>query len=157
MQILQNITFIDGLLIFIIINLILLYIYQTLDQECHNTSNSKVCKFFGMNKPNSSNNSFSNSNNTTNNINTNNLEGKNNKLRLLMNDKGPEVGFHQNFKPHMPELGWRDFYLRLNGGISGVNELNPQMNGKDGVNGVITRNYLKQLECTDNVYSHVDY
>ena len=76
-----------------------------------------------------------------------------------MNDKGPEIGFHQHFKAHMPELGWRDFYLRLNGGIGGVGELNPK-NGKSGsttFNNIITRKYLDQLESTDNVYSKVDY
>jgi hypothetical protein len=165
---LERISFIDALLIFIILNLIVVYIYQVLDDECGNGSNSGICKLLGMDNNKSNSINIANSNNKFNNVsgisgnslnNENNLIGKNNKLRLLMNDKGPEVGFHQHFKPHMPELGWRDFYLRLNGGISGVGELNP-INGKSGstsFNNIITRKYLDQLEATDNVYSKVDY
>ena len=156
---LEKISFIDGLLIFIIINFIVVYIYQVLDDECADGSsgNSGICKLFGMKDSNNNNskNSFNGEGKST----TSDLVGKNNKLRLLMNDKGPEIGFHQHFKAHMPELGWRDFYLRLNGGISGVGELNPK-NGKSGstnFNNIITRKYLDQLESTDNVYSKVDY
>jgi hypothetical protein len=158
---LEKLTFVDGLLIIIILNLIVVYIYQTLDTECGDvgSENSGICKLFGMDKKNNIGNNKFNSV-IENKVNDkNDLVGKNNKLRLLMNDKGPEIGFHQHFKAHMPELGWRDFYLRLNGGIGGVNELNPK-NGKSGsttFNNIITRKYLDQLESTDNVYSKVDY
>jgi hypothetical protein len=158
---LEKLTFIDGLLIFIILNLIVVYIYQTLDTECGDggSGNSGICKLFGMDKNNSGNNIGNNKFNSVMENKESELVGKNNKLRLLMNDKGPEIGFHQHFKAHMPELGWRDFYLRLNGGIGGVGELNPK-NGKSGsttFNNIITRKYLDQLESTDNVYSKVDY
>lgn len=159
---LEKLTFVDGLLIIIILNLIVVYIYQVLDDECNNTGsgNSGICKLFGMNgKPSNNNNNSKNSFYSNGENKKNDLVGKNNKLRLLMNYKGPEIGFHQHFKAHMPELGWRDFYLRLNGGIGGVGELNPK-NGKSGsttFNNIITRKYLDQLESTDNVYSKVDY
>ena len=158
---LEKLTFIDGLLIFIILNLIVVYIYQTLDTECGDggSGNSGICNLFGMDKNNSGNNIGNNKFNSVMENKESELVGKNNKLRLLMNDKGPEIGFHQHFKAHMPELGWRDFYLRLNGGIGGVGELNPK-NGKSGsttFNNIITRKYLDQLESTDNVYSKVDY
>lgn len=170
----MKITFINGLLIFVIVNLVLLYIYQTLEESCENDNNG-ICKYFPnkdddneSSEDNNLQNNFNNFKNNENNINygTNGLYQKNNKLRLLTNDKGPKVGFHQTFKPHLPELGWRDFYLRLNGGISGVKPLNPPttIDGRTidkesniAFNNIITKNYLSQLESTDNIYSIVDY
>lgn len=169
----MQITFINGLLIFIIVNLILLYTYQILNGKCENNNNG-ICKYFSnktINNTKQHNNLHTISKNNDNKTliidsSNNSLYHKNNKLRLLTNDKGPKVGFHQTFKQHLPELGWRDFYLRLNGGISNVKPLNP-LTTIDGetiasetnipFNNIITKNYLSQLESTDNIYSHVDY
>lgn len=153
MDIFKNITFVDGLLIFIIINLIILYIYQTFDYQCSINNNSNICKFFNYNTQNNNTNRINNYSYNNTNINFNN----NNKYRLLMNNKGPKIGFHQYFKSFIPELGWRDFYLRLNSGISNVDILNPNKKDNNGINGVITKNYINQLECTNNVYSQVNY
>lgn len=176
----MKITFLDGLLIFIIINLVLIYIYQLLEERCENIKDG-ICKYF-PNKDNNTTNTSSNKNNAfSSNLNNNNnnemnslpneMHHKNNKLRILANDKGPVVGFHQGFKKHVPELGWRDFYLRLNSGINSVRPLNPPTNN-DGrtlsnttsdanvdlpFTNIITKNYLDQLESTDNIYSMVDY
>lgn len=166
----MKLTFINGLLLFIIVNLILVYVYQTLEDNCENNNNG-ICKYLPrIPKHNNtsdtiSKNNFNTVNNNTN-PNSNTLQFKNNKLRLLTNDKGPKIGFHQTFKPHLPELGWRDFYLRLNSGINNVELLNPQTmdDGKTLTNdtslpfsNIITNNYLSQLESTDNIYKHVDY
>ena len=166
----MKLTFINGLLLFIIVNLILVYVYQTLEDNCEN-NNSSICKYLPRipkrhnNSDTTSKNNFNTVNNKIN-TNSNTLQFKNNKLRLLTNDKGPKVGFHQTFKPHLPELGWRDFYLRLNSGITDVELLNPQTtdDGKTLTNdtslpfrNIITHNYLSQLESTDNIYKHVNY
>jgi hypothetical protein len=166
LEIIKKITFLDGLLIFIFLNLIIIFVYQSLYEKCLTNPHTNVCKTLGLSQNlnitnNLNKNAFNsfNSLSVKNNKKKENLIGKNNKLRLLMNDKGPEIGFHQYFKPHLPELGWKDFYLRLNGGISQVEQLNPR-NGKSGstiFNNIVTRNYLDQLESTDNVYASVNY
>jgi hypothetical protein len=82
---------------------------------------------------------------------TNDIEfpQQHNKTRLLTNQRGVNIGFHEEFKKWLPELGWRSFYLR---NFNGLNELEKDNKGKTVVN-----NYLSCLTNTDNVYKYVDY
>ena len=82
-----------------------------------------------------------------------------NKQRLLEGKQGPVVGFHQSFKPFIPELGWRDFYLRVNArSHHNVMSGNNMDNVKDnGLSNVITMNYLNKMPSVNNVYKYTDY
>jgi hypothetical protein len=61
---------------------------------------------------------------------------------------GPVVNFHQMFKPNLPELGWRNYYL------SKYNDYNVPMD--KNFDGTIIRNYLDNLENVDNLYRKCD-
>ena len=142
----QN-TVIDTILIISIIAIIGLWMYQ---------NNSII-------KTNSKNlfNTVDNSNNSNNNSNSNSAKlpgvivndvefpSEHNKARLLANQRGVAVGFHEQFKRLLPELGWRSFYLR---NFNGLNALEQENKPKS-----IADNYLSCLSNTDNVYKYVNY
>jgi hypothetical protein len=74
-----------------------------------------------------------------------------NKTRLLTNQRGVNVGFHEQFKKWLPELGWRSFYLR---NFNGLNDLEDGGANKEKT---AVNNYLSCLTNTDNVYKYVNY
>ena len=153
----QNI-FLNYLLLFILINLVVLYLYQNLDYYCQYFDiSSGLCKDKNNNVGNSNQSGNLEKFNLDNQTDTNNvlLPINNNKQRILSNKMGVKQSFHNHFKPHMPELGWREFYLKLNGGVDQVCEL--QEDCKTNFRNVITRNFLNNLENTDNVYKNVNY
>lgn len=76
---------------------------------------------------------------------------------------GPIINFHQHFTKYtnnksyntvkgcgnptgIPELGWRNFY------INNINNNNKEVNYEDPFTGIITRNYLDNLDNVDNIY-----
>ena len=133
----QN-TVIDTILIISIIAIIGLWMYQ----------NNPTIKT-------NSKNSF----NTVDNNNSSKLPGvivndiefpsEHNKARLLANQRGVAVGFHEQFKRLLPELGWRSFYLRNFNGLNNIEQENKPKS--------IADNYLSCLSNTDNVYKYVNY
>ena len=82
-----------------------------------------------------------------------------NQCRLAGN-MGPKVGFHQAFKPHVPEMGWRNFFLRFYGTIDKVDQLKAdklQTAAGNGFNNTVIRNFLNNMPSTDNIYRYTDY
>ena len=79
------------------------------------------------------------------------LPHNNNKIRLLTNQRGIKIGFHEQFKKVLPELGWRSFYLN---NFSGLNNI---LNADKMTNNMLGANYLSCLDNTNNVYKYVDY
>jgi competence protein ComGC len=159
------ITFLDGLLIVIIINLLLLLTYQNLEEKCK-YNNDNICKSFNElidRKVNTSNNNLFQDNQQilyNESPIDGNIDYMHNKYRLQENKKGPIIHFHQVFKKYMPELGWRNFYLKLNGGIDGIKTLNPKTETEYNdlpFNNIITKKYLDNLESNKNIYSNVNY
>lgn len=91
---------------------------------------------------------------TANGLIVNNIElpPENNKTRLLNNQRGINIGFHQAFKKSIPnELGWRSFYMRNFSGLENINQNAYNNTNREG------SNYLECLGNTDNVYKYVDY
>ena len=72
-----------------------------------------------------------------------------NKTRLLTNQRGVAIGFHEQFKKILPELGWRSFYLR---NFNGLNSMIPERKNK-----TVADNYISCLSNTDNIYKYVNY
>lgn len=79
------------------------------------------------------------------------LPHNNNKIRLLTNQRGIKIGFHEQFRKVLPELGWRSFYLN---NFSGLNNI---VKGDKMTNNMLGTNYLSCLDNTNNVYKYVDY
>ena len=84
--------------------------------------------------------------------------------RLPIHRVGPVINFHQHFTKYtnnksyntvkgcgnptgIPELGWRNFYIN---NINNTN--NKEVNYEDPFSGIITRNYLDNLDNVDNIY-----
>jgi hypothetical protein len=162
--------FIEYLLLFILLNLAVLYFYQNIESIC---PNSELCKSIIAYKNNlgGSEQVAAGKVNSFNNL----SPGKTalvdpqtcsrisqpgvNQCRLAGN-MGPVQGFHQSFKQQLPELGWRNFYLRFFNGIGRVNQLqanNLRTVSGTGFNNIVTRNYLEKLPSTDNIYKYTDY
>ncbi len=141
----QN-TAIDTILIISIIAVIGLWMYQ----------NNPTIKTIAKNSFNTvdDNNNSNNSNNSSAKlpgviVNDVEFPAEHNKARLLANQRGVAVGFHEQFKRLLPELGWRSFYLR---NFNGLNSLESENKPKS-----IADNYLSCLSNTDNVYKYVNY
>jgi len=154
-----HITFIDWLLLFILINLGLLWWYQR---------NGCLAACFGG-KCTPSLNSNNKNHNVNHNVNPNiniykesfgdpgqvMIPDAQNQRRLLDNmDRGLKVGFHQHFRPYLPELGWRRLYERMNNTVGGVGNLQDPYRL---IKGVSTRNYLDVMNSLDNVYKYTNY
>jgi len=61
---------------------------------------------------------------------------------------GPVINFHQRFKPNLPELGWRKYYL---------NTYNDYQVPRDtSFDGYASMNFLNNLENVDNIYRKCD-
>lgn len=142
-------NFVDIFLVLALLGLFGLWFYQ---------NNNKYMSY------NMLKNTFSqqNNNNITDNINNNTLstnEGlitndiefpqEHNRTRLLTNQRGITVGFHERFKRWLPELGWRSFYLR---NFNGLNNLENDNKSRTSID-----NYLSCLTNIDNVYKYVNY
>lgn len=133
----QN-TAIDTILIVSIIAIISLWMYQ----------NNHTLKTIAKNSFNTVKN---NANPELPGVIVNDVEfpAEHNKARLLANQRGVAVGFHEQFKRMLPELGWRSFYLR---NFNGLNTLESDNKSK-----TVADNYMSCLSNTDNVYKYVDY
>ena len=78
----------------------------------------------------------------------------NNKCRLA-GLAGPATGFHQSFTPSVNrELGWRNYFIRKFGGLGTSQDYDRNY---DGLKGSLTQNYLDNLPSTDNIYRQTDY
>ncbi len=155
--------FIEYLLLFILLNLAVLYFYQNIETIC---PNSQLCKSIIAYK--SQTESPVQQKHSINSFNSQRVNPQTcsridqpgvNQCRLAGN-MGPVQGFHQSFKPKLPELGWRNFYLRFFNGIGRVNQLqadNLRTVSGTGFNNIVTRNYLEKLPSTDNIYKYTDY
>lgn len=132
----------DTVLVLAILSIIGLWIYQT------NTTNTLQTHL--KNAITNSFDSLSNSSNSPGVI-VNDIEfpHEHNKTRLLTNQRGVSVGFHEQFKRTLPELGWRSFYLR---NFNGLNNMEPDTKSK-----TVADNYLSCLSNTDNIYKYVNY
>ena len=161
-------TFLNYLLVLLLLNLVVLYVYQNLDYYCNYFDiKGGICKnknnFHNLNNNLNFNENKLNSNNGENNLNNNldnNLIKKNtvkteNKDRLKNNNIGAKGPFHEKFKKKIPELGWRKFYLKNYGGIDNVCELDKDCS--KNFKGVITKNFLNNMKNVDNIYKNVDY
>lgn len=147
MKTLSEVTFLEWLLVFLLLNLAILYWYQ---------SNGCLAACFGGKCPTVLLPSSSNSNNMMEGFGDPNqimISEMQNKHRLLDNmDRGLKVGFHQHFRPYFPELGWRRLYERMNNSVSAVGNLHDPL-----IKGVNTRNYLDVMSGVDNVYKYTNY
>ena len=153
MKTLSQVTFLEWLLLFLLLNLALLYWYQRngclaacfggICQSSPNTSTLVMDMDMDMDMDKEG---FGDPNQIM-------IPEMQNKHRLVDNmDRGVKVGFHQHFRPYLPELGWRRLYERMNNSISAVGNLHDPL-----IKGVSTRNYLDVMAGVDNVYKYTNY
>lgn len=137
MKTLSQLTFLEWLLIFLLINLVILFWYQR---------NGCLASCFGGNCDAPKKESFGDPGQVM-------IPEMQNKHRLLDNmDRGVKVGFHQHFRPYLPELGWRRLYEKMNNTVTHVGNLHDPL-----IKGVKTRNYLDVMSSLDNVYKYTNY
>lgn len=142
--------FIEYFLLFLAVSLATLYIYQ----HSYHTSETQLANSkTSENRVNRANNGFVSSSvgelamTSCDRVST----PVNNKCRLAGN-QGPALGFHQSFKTSLPELGWRNYYVRNYGGLGSSQTV------KDtGISGSLTENYLSGLKSVDNIYKYTNY
>jgi len=135
------------ILVLFILNLVVLYFYQsgwiTLPEKKNdNTTNALP------NKEGEKDEKFTVGNQTM-------MPSHQNEKRIKADARGLKKGFHQHFRPNMPELGWRDYYIKHNNTLDGVCQLNKDCN--PNFKNIITRSYLDKLENVNNVYQNVNY
>ena len=135
------------ILVLFILNLVVLYFYQsgwiTLPEKKNdNTSNAL------QNNEGEKDEKFTVGNQTM-------MPSHQNEKRIKADARGVKKGFHQHFRPNMPELGWRDYYIKHNNTLDGVCQLNKECN--PNFKNIITRSYLDKLENVNNVYQNVNY
>jgi len=135
------------ILVLFILNLVVLYFYQsgwiTLPEKKNdNTTNALP------NKEGEKDEKFTVGNQTM-------MPSHQNEKRIKADARGLKKGFHQHFRPNMPELGWRDYYIKHNNTLDGVCQLNKECN--PNFKNIITRSYLDKLENVNNVYQNVNY
>jgi len=81
----------------------------------------------------------------------------NNKCRLA-GLAGPATGFHQSFSPSVNrELGWRNYFIRKFGGLGTSQTAAANEHLDNGLSGSLTQNFLDNLPSTDNIYRQTDY
>lgn len=139
-----NNNVIDTILVLAIVGIIGLWIYQ-------NNNSIKSTLLRNQNEKNSFDSLSNTSEPNKPGVIVNDIEfpHEHNKTRLLTNQRGVAVGFHEQFKRLLPELGWRSFYLR---NFDGLNALEQDTKSK-----TVADNYLSCLSNTDNVYKYVNY
>lgn len=135
------------ILVLFILNLVVLYFYQsgwiTLPEKKNdNTTNALP------NKEGEKAEKFTVGNQTM-------MPSHQNEKRIKADARGLKKGFHQHFRPNMPELGWRDYYIKHNNTLDRVCQLNKECN--PNFKNIITRSYLDKLENVNNVYQNVNY
>lgn len=135
------------ILVLFILNLVVLYFYQsgwiTLPEKKNdNTTNALP------NKEGEKAEKFTVGNQTM-------MPSHQNEKRIKADARGLKKGFHQHFRPNMPELGWRDYYIKQNNTLDRVCQLNKECN--PNFKNIITRSYLDKLENVNNVYQNVNY
>jgi hypothetical protein len=85
---------------------------------------------------------------------------KQNELGMPIHRVGPVINFHQHFnkynpsiltqyghKTGIPEMGFRNLYLS--------NFSKNEVKEDDPFSGIMTRNYLDNMDSVDNIYRHV--
>ena len=135
------------ILVLFILNLVVLYFYQsgwiTLPEKKNNNTTNAL-----PNKEGEKDEKFTVGNQTM-------MPSHQNEKRIKADARGLKKGFHQHFRPNMPELGWRDYYIKHNNTLDGVCQLNKECN--PNFKNIITRSYLDKLENVNNVYQNVNY
>lgn len=136
------------ILVLFILNLVVLYFYQsgwiTLPEKKNNTNTTNA----SQNKEGEKGEKFTVGNQIM-------MPDNQNEKRLKTDARGVKKGFHQHFRPNMPELGWRDYYIKHNNTLDSVCQLNKGCN--PNFKNIITRSYLDKLENVNNVYQNVNY
>lgn len=136
------------ILVLFILNLVVLYFYQsgwiTLPEKKKNDNTTNALP----NKEGEKGEKFTVGNQTM-------MPSYQNEKRIKADARGVKKGFHQHFRPNMPELGWRDYYIKHNNTLDGVCQLNKECN--PNFKNIITRSYLDKLENVNNVYQNVNY
>jgi len=135
------------ILVLFILNLVVLYFYQsgwiTLPEKKNDNTTNAL-----QNKEGEKDEKFTVGNQTM-------MPSHQNEKRIKADARGLKKGFHQHFRPNMPELGWRDYYIKHNNTLDGVCLLNKECN--PNFKNIITRSYLDKLENVNNVYQNVNY
>lgn len=135
------------ILILFILNLVVLYFYQsgwiTLPEKKNDNTTNAL-----QNNEGEKDEKFTVGNQTM-------MPSHQNEKRIKADARGVKKGFHQHFRPNMPELGWRDYYIKHNNTLDGVCQLNKECN--PNFKNIITRSYLDKLENVNNVYQNVNY
>lgn len=136
------------ILVLFILNLVVLYFYQsgwiTLPEKKKNNNTTNALP----NKEGEKEEKFTVGNQTM-------MPSYQNEKRIKADARGLKKGFHQHFRPNMPELGWRDYYIKHNNTLDRVCQLNKECN--PNFKNIITRSYLDKLENVNNVYQNVNY
>ena len=167
--------FVDYLLIFIILNLVILFIYQNIESLCPESGLfADMCQPIVRHKAAAKlSEKMMNVGNLAPSIaqpaaqfgggvGCSTLEFPGINQCRLAGNMGPKVGFHQAFKPFLPEMGWRNFYNRFFGNsIDKVDQLQADKarsaGGNGGFNNTVIRNFLDNMPSTDNIYRYTDY
>jgi len=170
--------FVDYLLIFIGLNLVILFIYQNLESLCPESGLfADICQPIVRHKALAMQQTLKERMMNVGNLAPSQAQaaaqfgGRGecstlefpgiNQCRLAGN-MGPKVGFHQAFKPFLPEMGWRNFYNRFFGNsIDKVDQLRADRarsaSGNGGFSNTVIRNFLDNMPSTDNIYRYTDY
>jgi hypothetical protein len=165
--------FVDYLLIFIILNLVILFVYQNIESLCpDNGIFADICRPIVQSKLASAQKELmQNVGNLApsqaqaaaqfaGGVGCSTLEFPGINQCRLAGNMGPKTGFHQAFKPFLPEMGWRNFYLRFFGNTDKVEQLKAdklRTAAGNGFNNTVIRNFLDNMPSTDNIYRYTDY
>ena len=141
------------ILVLFILNLVVLYFYQSgwinlPEKKNESTNNYMSTSLQNNEEEEEQDEKFTVGNQTM-------MHNHQNKKRIKTDARGVKKGFHQHFRPNMPELGWRDYYIKHNNTLEGVCQLNKDCN--PNFKNIITRSYLDKLENVNNVYQNVNY
>lgn len=167
--------FVDYLLIFIGLNLIILFVYQNIESLCPESGLfADICqpvvryksesaqKERMMNAGNFAPSRAQDAAQFAGRGDCSTLEFPGINQCRLAGNMGPKVGFHQAFKTFLPEMGWRNFYNRFfNNSIDKVEQLRADklksIDGNGGFNNTVIRNFLDNMPSTDNIYRYTNY
>lgn len=164
--------FVDYLLVFIILNLIILFIYQNIESLCPESGLfADICRPIVASKAAAAiKEKMQNVHNLAPALAQNaaavgpggcsTLEFPGINQCRLAGNMGPKQGFHQAFKPFLPEMGWRNFYIRFFGSSDKVDQLKADRlstTAGSSFNNTVIRNFLDNMPSTDNVYRYTDY
>ena len=158
-------TFISFFLLFCLTLVLIMYLNQNMNKKCNKHKTAKHNKTGNYHNlvihppPNTHYNKFNNNSNSISNIFD---TCKNNRTSgMPVHPVGPAINFHQRFTKYttnptyttvkgcgiptgIPELGWRNMYLS--------NYSKNEISEEDSFSGIVTRNYLDNMENVDNIY-----